>query len=130
MQTDQKIGKVLGELELEVMEIIWRSSSPISVREVAETLKKKRQIAYTTVMTVMGRLVEKGLLKRQESARAYIYQPNYSKDRFLTKITRQIIKTLQVHFGEAAIAHFAEEADKLALKKRKELLKILKEAKK
>lgn len=130
MNTEQKIGKVLGELESEIMEIIWRSSSSISVREVAETLKKKRQIAYTTVMTVMGRLIEKDLLKRQESGRAYTYKPNYSKDRFLTKITRQIIKTLQAHFGEAAIAHFAQEVEKLTPDKRKKLDKLLKEAKK
>lgn len=130
MNTEEKVGKVLGELESSVMEIIWQKSNPVSVREITVQLQKKRKIAYTTVMTIMGRLVAKGLLKRQEAGKAYIYQPVYSKDRFLTKITRQIIKTLQVHFGEAAIAHFAKEVEKLTPDKRKKLAKLLQEAKK
>lgn len=128
MQTEQKIGKVLGELESEVMEIIWQSPSPVSVRVITETLQKKRKIAYTTVMTIMGRLVDKGLLKRQESGKAYIYQPAYSKDRFLTRVSRQIIKNFIASFGKPAVAHFAEEIDKLTPAKRKSLRKLLKEA--
>lgn len=127
MNTKQKIGKVLGELESEVMEIIWQSSNPVSVRDVTKILQRKRKIAYTTVMTIMGRLSGKGLLKCITSGRAYIYKSAYSKDRFLTKISRQIIKTLQAHFGEAAIAHFAQEVEKLAPQKRKQLRKLLKE---
>lgn len=130
MNPEQKIGKVLGELESDVMEIIWQSKGPISVRTVTQSLQKKRQIAYTTVMTIMGRLVEKGLLKRQEFGKAYIYQPTFSKEKFLTRITRQIIKNFVANFGDAAVAHFAEEVEKLAPEKRKELKKILQEAKK
>lgn len=130
MNTEEKIGKVLGELELDVMEIIWQSPTPISVRDVTEDLQKKRQIAYTTVMTIMGRLVEKGILKRKESGKAYIYQPVYSKDRFLTRVSRQIIKNFVASFGEAAVAHFAEEVNRLTPAKRKELKKLLKEAQK
>lgn len=130
MNTEQKIGKVLGELESEVMEIIWQSKGPISVRTVTQSLQKKRKIAYTTVMTIMGRLVEKGLLKRKESGKAYIYQSAYSKNKFLTRITRQIIKNFIASFGDAAIAHFAEEVEKLAPEKRREFKKLLKEAKK
>lgn len=130
MNPEQKIGKVLGELESDVMEIIWQSKGPISVRTVTQSLQKKRQIAYTTVMTIMGRLVEKGLLKRQESGKAYIYQPAFSKEKFLSRITRQIIKNFVANFGDGAVAHFAEEVEKLAPEKRKELKKILQEAKK
>lgn len=130
MSTNQKIGKVLGELESEVMEIAWKSNESISVRSVADILQKDRKIAYTTIMTIMGRLVEKGLLKRKESGKAYFYQPVYSKEKFLTRITRQIIKNFFASFGDAAVAHFAEEVEKLAPEKRKELQKILKEAKK
>lgn len=126
MNTDQKIGKVLGELESEVMEIVWHSPSPISVRDVTENLQHKRQIAYTTVMTIMGRLVEKGLLKRSISGKAYTYQPVYTKEKFLTRITRQIIKTFISSFGEVAVAHFAQEIEKIPASKRRKLLKILK----
>lgn len=130
MNTEQKIGKVLGELESEIMEIVWHAPNPVSVRYATEKLQDKRKIAYTTVMTIMGRLVEKSLLKRQESGKAYIYQPTFSRDKFLGRITRQIIKNFVANFGDGAIAHFAEEVEKLTPTKRKELKKILKEAKK
>lgn len=130
MNTEEKIGKVLGELESEVMEIIWQSKEPVSVRTVTQNLQKKRQIAYTTIMTIMGRLTDKGLLKRTSSGKAYNYQPVYSKDKFLTRVTRQIIKNFIANFGETAVAHFAEEVNKLTPTRRKELKKLLKEAKK
>lgn len=130
MNTEQKIGKVLGDLESDIMEIIWHSPAPISVRDVTEKLQHKRKIAYTTVMTVMGRLVEKGLLKRKNLGRSYLYQPAYSKDKFLTRVSRQIIKNLITSFGNAAVAHFAQEVEKLTPDKRKKLAKLLKEAKK
>lgn len=130
MDTEQKVGKILGELESDVMEIIWQSKGPISVRTVTQNIQKKRQIAYTTVMTVMGRLVEKGLLKCKKEDKAYTYQPAYSKDRFLTRVSRQIIKNFIASFGETAVAHFAEEVNRLTPTKRKELKKLLKEAQK
>lgn len=130
MNAKQKVGNVLGALESDIMEIVWNSRNPISVRDVTLDIQRNRKVAYTTVMTIMGRLVEKGLLKRQESGKAYIYQPVYSKDRFLTRVSRQIIKNFIASFGEAAIAHFAEEIDKLEPLKRKNLTKLLKEARK
>ena len=130
MNTEEKVGKVLGELESDVMEIIWQSKEPISVRIVTQSLQKKRQIAYTTVMTIMGRLVDKGLLKRNESSKAYTYRSAYSKDRFLTRVSRQIIRNFIISFGEAAVAHFAEEINRLTPAKRKELKNLLKEAQK
>lgn len=130
MNTDQKVGKVLGQLESDIMEIIWQSKGSISVRTVTQNLQKKRQIAYTTVMTIMGRLVDKGLLKCAKTGKAYIYQPVYSKEKFLTRVSRQIIRNLMANFGEGAIAHFAQEVEKLAPQKRKQLREILKEASK
>jgi|SRR3989344_4855986 len=120
--------KVLGELESEIMEIIWKANDLISVKVVTEILQKKRKIAYTTVMTIMGRLVDKGLLKITAHSKAYSYQAAYSRDKFLTKATRQIIKDFVSSFGDTAIAHFAEELDKIPPDKKKKLLKILKES--
>ena len=130
MDTEQKVGKVLGELELDIMEIIWQSSGPISVRTVAQSLQKRRQIAYTTIMTIMGRLTVKGLLKSSKEGKAYIYQPAYSREKFLTRVSRQIIKNFIASFGDAVVAHFAEEINKIEPAKRKSLTKLLKEAKK
>lgn len=130
MNTDQKVGKVLGELESDVMEIIWQSTNSVSVREVAGYLQKRRKIAYTTVMTIMNRLVDKGLLSRRQNGRAYLYKGAVSRDKFLTRISRQIIKNFVASFGDAAVAHFVEEVGKLSPAKRAELRRLLKEAKK
>lgn len=130
MNTEQKVGKVLGELESDVMEIIWQSSSSISVRDITEILQEKRKIAYTTVMTIMNRLVDKGLLSRKQDGRAYLYKGTVSKDKFLTRISRQIIKNFMASFGDAAVAHFVEEVGKLSPAKKTALRRLLKEAKK
>lgn len=121
-------GKVLGELESEIMAIIWRESNYISVKEVTVQLQKKRKIAYTTVMTIMGRLVDKGILKRTIEGKAFQYKSAYSRERFLSKVTKQMIKNLVSSFGESAIAHFAQELDKIPAGKKQKLLKLLKEA--
>lgn len=130
MNTKQRVGKVLGELESEVMEIIWQSLSPVSVRGITNNLQKKRKIAYTTVMTIMGRLVDKGLLNRQQEGRAYLYKSAVSKDKFLSRISRQIIKNFVSSFGDVAVAHFVEEVGKLSSAKRVKLHRLLKEARK
>lgn len=119
-------GQLLGELEKEIMEAIWLSKRPVRVREVFNVVSGDRSIAYTTVMTIMGRLAVKGLLKRQAVGKAYAYKAYYSKEKFLKKISRQIIHNLISSFGETAIAHFTEELEKIPAKQRKKLAKVLK----
>lgn len=119
---------MLGELEKEIMDIMWNTKKPLTVRLVFELLKKKRKIAYTTAMTVMNRLVEKKILKRLTEDKAYVYKATYSKDKFLTRTSRQIIRSFVSSFGETAIAHFVEEVDKIPQEKRNRLLKMLKGA--
>lgn len=98
--------QVLGELEAEIMEVIWKLKSA-SVRQVWAKLKKRRQLAYTTVMTVMGRLVQKGILKRQPNVSgAYIYTSSQDKNKFLADSSRKLIKNLIQEFGEVAVAQF------------------------
>lgn len=120
-------GKFLGELEKEIMEVVWQSTQPITVRLVFESISKKRKIAYTTVMTIMGRLAKKGYLKTEASGKAYIYKAVLSKDKFLTKVSRQIIRNLISSFGNTAIAHFAQELEKIPVEKKQKLLRLLKE---
>ncbi|WP_225848117.1 BlaI/MecI/CopY family transcriptional regulator [Streptomyces sp. HPF1205] len=64
----------LGELEDAVMTRVWEWNRPVTVREVLEDLSQDRTIAYTTVMTVMDNLRQKGWLRRTEEGRAYRYE--------------------------------------------------------
>ncbi|AWZ05591.1 MULTISPECIES: BlaI/MecI/CopY family transcriptional regulator [unclassified Streptomyces] len=63
----------LGELEDSVMTRVWQWNRPVTVREVLEDLQQERSIAYTTVMTVMDNLHQKGWVRREAEGRAYRY---------------------------------------------------------
>ncbi|MGK5549093.1 BlaI/MecI/CopY family transcriptional regulator [Streptomyces sp. URMC 127] len=64
----------LGDLEDAVMTRVWDWNRPVTVREVLEDLQQERSIAYTTVMTVMDNLYQKGWLRREAEGRAYRYE--------------------------------------------------------
>ncbi|MCX4958971.1 MULTISPECIES: BlaI/MecI/CopY family transcriptional regulator [Streptomyces] len=63
----------LGDLEDAVMTRVWQWNRPVTVREVLEDLQQERSIAYTTVMTVMDNLHQKGWVRREAEGRAYRY---------------------------------------------------------
>lgn len=118
-------GKVLGELESQVMEIIWGQKGTISVKDVADILGKRRKIAYTTVMTIMARLVNKDVLTRRLSGSSYLYKPKVTKEEFTAKAVHGIFSSAVSTLGEEVLAHFIKEIQKISPKKRQELLRIL-----
>ena len=64
----------IGSLEADILAVVWEKQVT-TVRAVYETLRERRTIAYTTVMTVMNNLVKKHLLEQDKSAIAYVYKP-------------------------------------------------------
>jgi predicted transcriptional regulator len=64
----------IGSLEAAILAVVWQHDT-VTVREVYETLRERRQIAYTTVMTVMNNLVKKHLLEQDKRSVAYVYKP-------------------------------------------------------
>ncbi len=104
----QKKFKPLGELEAEIMTILWDLKNA-SVRAVVTRLHKKRNVAYTTIMTTMSRLHAKGVLKRHEdSSGAYIYTPTEDKQNFLANVSGNMINNLLNNFGDVAVAQFID----------------------
>jgi predicted transcriptional regulator len=69
-----------GELESLVMDVLWDSPGPLTPAGVREALEPSRSLAYTTVMTVLVRLVEKGLAARDQAGRAYAYRPRRTRE--------------------------------------------------
>lgn len=63
----------IGSLEADILAVVWQHDTT-TVRVVYETLRERRQIAYTTVMTVMNNLVKKHLLTQDKSSIAYVYK--------------------------------------------------------
>ena len=78
-----KIGlkKVLGDLEAEVMKVVWKKEQS-TVRDVYEQLRLEKNLAYTTVMTIMSRLADKGLSTKAAQGNAYIYTPTVREAEF------------------------------------------------
>jgi predicted transcriptional regulator len=68
------VPRPLGELEDSVMTRVWKWNRPVTVREVLEDLQQERSIAYTTVMTVLDNLHQKGWVRREAEGRAYRYE--------------------------------------------------------
>lgn len=100
------LKKLLGELEAAIMEILWEQAVPMTVREVHALLPGKR--AYTTVMTVMSNLAEKGLLLADKAGVAHRYTPSVSRQAYTREHVGKIIDELLSDFGDPAIAHFAQ----------------------
>ena len=68
-----------GELEQRVMELLWTSDAPRTVSELHQLLTTERELAYTTVMTVLDRLAKKGLVDRELVSRAWQYRAHSSQ---------------------------------------------------
>lgn len=82
----------LGELERAVMDVLWdrgTASGPaadgLTVREVTEALRE-RDLAYTTVMTVLDRLAGKGMVVRERDGRAWRYQPAAGREAYIAQL--------------------------------------------
>ena len=100
------LEKILGPLEAEVLRAMWTYGRPVTVRELLEHVNdgRSRPLAYTTVMTVMSRLEAKGVLARERAGRGYLY-------RALAPDSAAIaVRGVLRDFGDAAVAHFVDEA--------------------
>lgn len=102
--------KFLGPLEAAVMERLWKRGTA-TVREIVDDLGRSRALAYTTVMTIMSRLHEKGLLQRDRAGKTYIYRPAVSREEHRERLSRELVRGLVDEFGDVALAQFAAELD-------------------
>jgi predicted transcriptional regulator len=89
------------------MEIIW-ARGEVSVRDIYEVLRRRREIAYTTVMTTMARLARKRLLTQIKSGLAYQYRPAVSREAFKASVVGEVLDGLLDGFGDSVMAHLAE----------------------
>lgn len=90
------------------MAIVWKTPRSVTVRDVVDTLGGPRP-AYTTVMTIMGRLTEKRILRRKPVGKAYAYEARLTEDDFLARSAQRSIRRLVEDFGDVALAQFADE---------------------
>jgi predicted transcriptional regulator len=96
-------------LEARIMETVWRRG-PSSVRDALTALNTEDtpELAYTTVMTVMGNLVGKGLLKSEQVGRSYIYSPILTYNEFVRDQVKTALDALLDRFTEPTLSYFLE----------------------
>ena len=104
----RKVG--LTDLELEIMKVIWERNSA-TVREVYEQLLAYRKIAYTTVLTMMGVLEQKGRLTKEAGERAYIYHPTEPRSEVVGSMVTDFIKRVFNGSAKPLLVHLAESRE-------------------
>lgn len=103
--------KPLTDLELEVMKVIW-DGSPCTVREVHERLQASRPLAYTTVLTVVGILEQKGHLQRAgKEGRAHTYVPTQERRAVVTAMVKEFVGRLFDGSARPLLLNLAEEKE-------------------
>ena len=105
------LAEVLGPLETEVMGIIW-DGGEVTVRDVYDQLRAHRPIAYTTVMTTMSRLAEKGFLSRVEDQQAHRYSALLTRDSYARSTVKSVMDWLVGQFQEPTVAYFVDKLDR------------------
>ncbi len=136
----KQLEAFLGPLEASIIQTIWASKKrPITVREVLEELKKKKPVAYTTIMNTMDRLYDKGILDRKiEKGKGgtylyYVYWPKLEEANFKEDAVRQVLGSLIDNFDELVTNALVEKAaldDKQLEALKEKIDKTLKEKKK
>jgi len=77
-------------LELACLQVLWRLGEG-TVHDVRRALSKERVLAYTTVMTLLGRLEKRGCVRRRKPGRSYLYRPNVSRDTLREQALKQLL---------------------------------------
>ncbi|MFI1487760.1 BlaI/MecI/CopY family transcriptional regulator [Streptomyces sp. NPDC020747] len=108
----------LGDLEAEIMDRLWKWNRPATVREVVNDINKRREVAYTTVMTVANILYNKGWLLRTKQGRAWLYAPVRSREAYSAALMEDALGASEDR--SVALSHFVEnmsEDEMAALRK-------------
>jgi predicted transcriptional regulator len=126
-----KVGldRFFGPLEAKIMEFLWNEENEHSIKNVQEHLAKEKPLNFNTVMTVMKRLVDKGVLKKRIQGRSSLFRPVQSKEEFIEEQSKKITEELLDEFGGVFINHMLDavtEVDKDLLTKLEQKIQLLK----
>lgn len=101
-----------GDLERAVLDVLWDADpdSWLTVREVHAALTPGRDVAYTTVMTVMDRLSRKQQVEQLKDGRAYLYRPRASRSEMVAELLNHTLDDFSTHDRQSALVAFVEDA--------------------
>ena len=108
--------------ELAIMKVVWTRDS-VTVRDVHALLRRKRDVAYTTVLTMMKILEEKGFLKKTATDRAHVYKPTRPRQQVVGAMVRDFVDRVFDGASDALLLHLARD-NRLTEKQRRTLSKL------
>jgi BlaI family transcriptional regulator, penicillinase repressor len=100
----------LAPLELECLSVLWPLGEG-TVRDIHRALAESRPRAYTTVMTIMDRLEQKGIVARRKVGRAFLYLPKLSAEEARLKAVEKIVEGFFNGSSEALVAHLSDRGN-------------------
>jgi predicted transcriptional regulator len=110
----------MGELEAAIMDLLWAAHGWLTPGKVREALAPDRDLAYTTVMTVLVRLWRKGLLERERRGRAYAYRALHDREEHVASRMREVLESAADPAG--ALNHFVERLSAAQRRRLRDLL--------
>ncbi|MDP9740982.1 UNVERIFIED_ORG: putative transcriptional regulator [Bacillus sp. B2I3] len=125
------LNRFFGPLEANIMEYLWDKDEQ-SIKAVQQSLEVDKPINFNTVMTVMNRLVEKGILEKRSEGRLSLYRPVQSKEEFFEEQSKKLTENLLDEFGGAVISHMLDamkDADQGLIEKLEQKIQSLKKDK-
>jgi predicted transcriptional regulator len=111
--------------ELAIMKVVWRLEKA-TVRDVYEALREKRSVAYTTVMTMMKILEEKGYLKKARVERAYVYKPSRPRQQVVGAMVKDFVDRVFDGAATGLLAHLAKDR-RLSTEEREQIRRVIEE---
>lgn len=102
------LAKVLGDLEARVMRVVWDSGEPIPARGVHDVVIESHEVAPLTVITVLNKLVMKGLLRREKRDDLFHYQACWSEEEFMAHASRRVVEGVLAFEPDVVAASFVD----------------------
>jgi BlaI family penicillinase repressor len=111
--------------ELAIMKVVWKLETA-TVRDIYEDLRARRDVAYTTVLTMMKILEQKGHVTKTKADRAFVYRPVHARQQVLGGMVREFVDRVFDGASRSALLHLVKQT-KLSDKERKALLRAIEE---
>lgn len=107
------LERFFGPLEAKVMDVIWSRLGAVTIKEVNAKISEDKPMSFNTIMTVMNRLVDKGILQKKLQGKSYVYSPVLTKEQFLEEQSKELSYDLVKEFGSRAVAHMIDAMEQV-----------------
>jgi predicted transcriptional regulator len=128
---EEGLSRFFGPLEARIMEFLWQGDER-SIKDVQQKLECEKPVNFNTVMTVMNRLVDKGVLQKRTSGRLSLFSPVQTREEFFEEQSKKLTENLLDEFGGVVISHMIDsltDVDETLLDKLEQKIQQLKKDK-